>query len=130
MFISERRMSSSSVHLLFNQHPAEREKGQYPGRGYGDAIPDTGGLCDAPASQHDVPHALDGLSVGKYSRHRHHPLLRHPLQRPDDAAEQHVGEAGADGKLDGVHGTVADSGEKKSKTHSRQTFGGEYNVRK
>ena len=51
-------------------------------------------------------------------------------RRPDDAAEQHVGEAGADGKLDGVHGTVANSGEKKSKTHSRQTLGGEYNVRK
>ena len=57
-------------------------------------------------------------------------ILRHPLQRPDDAAEQHVGEAGADGKFDGVHGTVADGREKKSKTHSRQTLGGEYNVRK
>ena len=122
--------SSCSVHFFFHQDPAESKKGQYPGGGYTDAVPNTAGLSDAPASQHDVSHALDGLSVGKYSRHRHHPLLRHPLQRPDDAAEQHVGEAGADGKFDGVHGTVADGREKKSKTHSRQTLGGEYNVRK
>ena len=125
MFTSE-RLSSSSVHLLFYQQPADREKCQYPGGGDAHAVPDTGGLGDAPASQHDVPHSLHGLGVGKDSRHRHHPLARHPLQRPDDAAEQHVGEAGTDGKLDCVHGTVADGGEEKSETHARQALRGKY----
>ena len=64
--------------------------------------------------------------MGKYPGHRHHPLPRHPLQRPDDAAQQHVGETGSDGKFDCVHGTVADGGEEKSKTHSRQALGGKY----
>ena len=125
MFISE-RFSSCSVHLLFYQHPADSEKCQYPGWGYPHAIPDTVGLVDAPASQHDVPHSLHGLGVGKYPGHRHHPLPRHPLQRPDDATEQHVGEAGTDGKFDSVHRTVADGGEKKSKTHARQALRGKY----
>ena len=53
-------------------------------------------------------------------------ILRHPLQRPDDATQQHVGETGSDGKFDCVHGTVADGGEEKSKTHSRQALGGKY----
>ena len=69
---------------------------------------------------------LHGLGVGKYPGHRHHPLPRHPLQRPDDAAQQHVGETGSDGKFDCVHGTVANGGEEKSKTHSRQALGGKY----
>ena len=114
-------MSSCSIHLLFYQDPADRKKCQYPGRGYSHAVPDTVGLGDSPASQHDVPHPLDGLGVGKDPGHAHHPRPRHPLQRPDDATEQHVGEAGPDGKFDCVHGTVADGREKKSKTHSRQT---------
>ena len=117
--LSER---SGSVHLLFDQDPADRKKCEYPGGGNSHAVPDTVGLIAAPASQHDVPHALHRLGVRKYSRHRHHPRPRHPLQWPDDAAEQHVGEAGTDGKFDCVHGTVADSGEEKAETHPRQAF--------
>ena len=118
-------MASCSVHLLLYQHPADSEECQYPGGGYPHAVPDTVGLSDAPASQHDVPHPLNRLGVRKYPRHRHHPLPRHPLQWPDDATEQHVGEAGTDGKFDGVHRSVADSREKKSKTHSRQALRGQ-----
>ena len=91
-----------SIEFPAHQHPAESEKGDAPGRGDAQPVPEAGGLRDAPASQHDVPHPLDSLGVRQQPGERLHPLLRHPLQRPDEAAEQHVVETGPYRELDGI----------------------------
>ena len=91
-----------SVEFLPHQHPAESEEGDAPGGGYAHAASETGGLCDAPASQHDVPHPLHSLGVRQQPGERLHPVVEHPLQRPDEAAEQHVVEAGSYRELDGI----------------------------
>ena len=95
-------MLVSSLHFLPHQQPADSEECHYPGRGNPHAVPDTAGLTDAPPSQHDVPHPLHSLRVRQQPGEGFHPVVGHPLQRPDEAAEQHVVEAGPYRELDGI----------------------------
>ena len=44
-------------------NPADQEKDDDPGGGHEDAVEDALALQDAPAPEHDVPHALDCLCV-------------------------------------------------------------------
>ena len=101
-------------------NPADKEEDDDPGGGHKDAVEDAFALEDAPASEHDVPHGLDSHGVGQQPDEGDHPGLRHPLQRPDDPTQQHVGETGADAELHRVRARVANGREEKSKTHSRQ----------
>ena len=103
-----------------DQQPAEEEEHDNPGGGHEESPPDGVGVPHAPAPEHDVPHRLDCHGVGQQLDEGDHPGLGHPLQWPDDAAQQHVGEAGSDRELHRVSARVANGREEKSKTHSRK----------
>lgn len=111
----------SSAQLPPDQEPAEQEEDNDPGGGDGQSKPYTLRLVDAPAPQHDVPHALDCLGVRQHPGEHPHPLLGHPLQRPDDATEQQVRKAGSNAQLHSVHARVAHRREKESEGHARQS---------
>ena len=108
--------------FLCDQNPTEEEEDKCPGWGDPKTIPDAAGLHDPPAPQHDVPHTLDCLCVrhnpGKLPR----PDLGHPLQWPEDATEQQLGNPGTNCQLHGISRGVADGGEKYSKTHSNKSL--------
>ena len=98
-------------------HPADKKEDDDPGGGHKDAVEDALALEDAPASEHDVPHALDGLSVGQQPCEGDHPVLGDPLQRPDDPREQHVGQGRPHRQLHRVSAVVHNRREEEPETH-------------
>ena len=105
-----------------DKQPAKEEEDYDPCRGHEEPPPDGVGVAQPPAPEHDLPHGLHWLGVRQQPDEGNHPGLGHSLQRPDDPAEQHVGEARADGELHRVHARVADGREKESEAHSRQAW--------
>ena len=95
-----------SFELFTNEHPAESQERQYPGGGYDQPVQQTGGLRDAPASQHDVPHPLHSLGEGQQPGHGHHPLAGHGNQGPDDAAHDHLLQTDANREFHSVRRSV------------------------
>ena len=51
-----------------------------------------------------------------------HPSLGHPLQGPDDAAQQHVGEAGPHRQLHGIGGRGAHCAQEEAHAHATQSW--------